>query len=703
MTLPRESSRAQSALSPSSGQPIQRFTRESRCPVCGGCDEDPRGNGKRCVGFVSGDWIHCTREEFGTGCKAHPNASPPTWSHRLKGPCPCGTEHNPADHLNGQATNGKSKFGPVDRVYKYHDQAGKVVFETVRFRDPKDFRQRRKVNGKDVWNLQGVALVLYHLPVLLAADTDQPVFIVEGEKDVEALSALGRLATTNPMGAGKWRDHYTGHLQGRHVIIIPDNDKAGRDHAQKVAQSLHGRAASVKIVELPGLPERGDVSDFLASGGTVDQLDELAHKAPEWTPPRAAPRKKPARSDGEPVWIETDRGAWSPCVSNIVRWLEWKGIDRDYVRDDFLDIVTVKGQEIVDTDPTRLTIAIEEDRQVPATSTRSREAIHIVAARNAVDSLKDYFASIVWDGTPRVDTYFERAYHAVAATLEDQPVASDPAERDKAVRYCRFVSKSFLIGLAARALEPGCQVDTMPVLIGDQGLNKSASFRELCPRPEWFTDDIGDIHTKDACANLKGILIVEFAEFNRLMRASAAAAKSFLTKRDDRYREAYGHYTVRHLRRCVFVGSTNDEMPLIDTENRRFYPLRVGLADLDYIRKNRDQLLAEAAQRFRAGESWWTRDEEILDVVRERQDIAQKPDAWAEVLAAKLNSLGATFTQTDAFEALVIPIERRTGKAISDMGNALKKAGCKSLPRRKIAGVRTTFYANPSKPAGTAF
>jgi hypothetical protein len=153
----------------------------------------------------------------------------------------------------------------------------------------------------------------------------------------------------------------------------------------------------------------------------------------------------------------------------------------------------------------------------------------------------------------------------------------------------------------------------------------------------------------------------------------------------------------------VFVGSTNDEMPLIDTENRRFYPLRVGLADLDYIRTNRDQLLAEAAHRFRDGESWWTRDKEILDVVRERQDIAQKPDAWAEVLAAKLNSLGATFTQNEAFEALVIPIERRTGKAVSDMGNALKKAGCKSLPRKTIDGIKVTVYANPNKPTGTPY
>jgi hypothetical protein len=200
-------------------------------------------------------------------------------------------EHRPDQTTNGKPhTNGKTR--EIGRVYKYHDENGKHIFDNVRYK-PKDFRYRRPVgNGRYVWNLDGIQLVLYHLPILLAAPPDQPVWIVEGEKDVENLSAAGRLATCNPMGAGKWRDHYSDALAGRHCLIIPDNDPPdrqfpqgkGRWHAQQVAQSLSGRAVSVKIVELPGLPEKGDVSDFLASGGTVDQLDELASKAPLWEP-----------------------------------------------------------------------------------------------------------------------------------------------------------------------------------------------------------------------------------------------------------------------------------------------------------------------------------------------------------------------------------------------------------------------------------
>jgi hypothetical protein len=176
----------------------------------------------------------------------------------------------------------------VDRVYSYRDASGRVVFEVVRFKEPKDFRQRRPLgNGQYVWNLKGVETVLYRLPELLAATPDEVVWICEGEKDVDRLASLGLVATCNPMGAGKWRNHHAEPLRGRRVVVLPHNDQPGRDHANQVAGSLSGRAASVRLVELPGLPEKGDVSDFLGAGGTVEQLRRLADEAPEWTPPGA--------------------------------------------------------------------------------------------------------------------------------------------------------------------------------------------------------------------------------------------------------------------------------------------------------------------------------------------------------------------------------------------------------------------------------
>ncbi len=124
--------------------------------------------------------------------------------------------------------------------------------------------------------------MIYKLPELLAADTSDTVYVVEGEKDADQLAALGLVTTTNPQGAGKWREEYTAPLVGRRVVILPDNDKAGSDHVRMAARSLIGKASSVKVLELPGLPLKGDVSDYLAHGGARDSLIELAQRCPEW-------------------------------------------------------------------------------------------------------------------------------------------------------------------------------------------------------------------------------------------------------------------------------------------------------------------------------------------------------------------------------------------------------------------------------------
>src|SRR5262249_41355583 len=132
-----------------------------------------------------------------------------------------------------------------------------------------------------IYSLGDVRRVLFRLPELMAAPLDRPVFIVEGEKDVLNLAKIGILATTNAMGAGKgkWRQEYTESLRGRHVIILPDNDDQGRKHAYEVARHLKGVAASVSILELPDLPHKGDVSDWLAAGGTKERLLELVKNA----------------------------------------------------------------------------------------------------------------------------------------------------------------------------------------------------------------------------------------------------------------------------------------------------------------------------------------------------------------------------------------------------------------------------------------
>ena len=173
----------------------------------------------------------------------------------------------------------------VVATYPYHDEAGELLFEVVR-REPKDFRQRRPDGaGGYVWNLKGVRLVPYHLPELVEAIAlGRTVFVVEGEKDVDRLRAWNIPATCNPAGAGKWRDDFAPLFDGADVVLVPDNDDPGREHVEKVARSLSGHAARIRVLTLPGLARKGDVSDWIAADGTPDELHRLAEAAPDWRP-----------------------------------------------------------------------------------------------------------------------------------------------------------------------------------------------------------------------------------------------------------------------------------------------------------------------------------------------------------------------------------------------------------------------------------
>jgi hypothetical protein len=189
-----------------------------------------------------------------------------------------------------KANGASSGERQIETAYDYHDEAGNLLFQVCRTK-PKGFLQRRP-NGGDtwIWNMQGVQRVLYKLPALYRAISHKmPVHIVEGEKDADNLIKLGLAATTNPGGAGKWQSSYNEFLRGADVILIPDNDQAGRDHMQAVAGELAGVAATVRVLTLPDLTDKGDVSDWLANGGTPAALSDLVAKAPPYSAPKATP------------------------------------------------------------------------------------------------------------------------------------------------------------------------------------------------------------------------------------------------------------------------------------------------------------------------------------------------------------------------------------------------------------------------------
>jgi len=203
-----------------------------------------------------------------------------------------------ADLFPSQADAVRTVARRIVATYPYRGACGHLLYEVVRL-TPKSFRQRRP-DGKGgwAWKLDGVPRVLYRLPELLAADPAAWVFVVEGEKDAEALAALGLVATCNPGGAGKWK-HLTADsaLHGRRVCVTADKDGPGRAHAADVARRLHGKAADVRIVELPDVNSAPikDTADWIAAhdGQSAEELAAalvtIAEQAPPWTPTAETP------------------------------------------------------------------------------------------------------------------------------------------------------------------------------------------------------------------------------------------------------------------------------------------------------------------------------------------------------------------------------------------------------------------------------
>lgn len=177
-------------------------------------------------------------------------------------------------HERNRRNQGRTR--KVGDAYEYRSADGNTLFRVLRTPDKRFFQQVPDGSGGWKNGLNGTKPFLYHLPDILARPKDK-LFIVEGEKDADRLASLGLLATTSPMGAGKWREEYTSSLSGHKgaVYVIPDNDDVGRQHAEAIVAAIGGAT----LLRLPGLPEHGDVSDWLDGGGTKDKLLALAADA----------------------------------------------------------------------------------------------------------------------------------------------------------------------------------------------------------------------------------------------------------------------------------------------------------------------------------------------------------------------------------------------------------------------------------------
>ncbi|HSY24217.1 MAG TPA: virulence-associated E family protein [Polyangiaceae bacterium] len=238
------------------------------------------------------------------------------------------------------------------------------------------------------------------------------------------------------------------------------------------------------------------------------------------------------------------------------------------------------------------------------------QAVSVVAPRNVLHPVRDWLASLAWDGTARIDRLFV-----------DYFGAEDTA-------YVHGVGARFMIGAVARVCEPGAKVDCTPVLEGPQGIGKSTGIQALAGE-SWFFDTPITMGDKDGYQSLRGKWIGELGELHALSRSDLNRAKNFLTATSDTYRPSYGRRSRDFPRQCVFYGTTNASEYLRDeTGNRRFWPVRCSRVDLAGIRRDRGQLWAEAFDRYAAGERWHVDNAAFRELCEGEQEQRFVADAW---------------------------------------------------------------------------
>jgi putative DNA primase/helicase len=216
-------------------------------------------------------------------------------------------------------------------------------------------------------------------------------------------------------------------------------------------------------------------------------------------------------------------------------------------------------------------------------------AVGNVARKHKFHPVRDYFNELHWEGAFLVGDWLS-TYLGVESTP-----------------YSRAVGQCYLISVVARVFKPGCQVDTMIILEGPQGIGKSRVFRILAIQPEWFTDRLSELGSKDAALELRGKMIIEMSELNAILsdRSENRAIKGFLSRESDCYRAPYDRTTGEHDRQCVFAGTTNQDTYLRDESGaRRFWPIRCGDIDLEGLKRDLPQLYAEAVHLYQQQVPW---------------------------------------------------------------------------------------------------
>ncbi len=276
------------------------------------------------------------------------------------------------------------------------------------------------------------------------------------------------------------------------------------------------------------------------------------------------------------------------------------------------------GKALADAELGAMREGIERRYQFSPGADSLSQALITVSAERIHHPVREFLRSLVWDGVARID-------HVAGWYLgaEQSPINVT-------------MLRAWFISAVARAMDPGCKVDTALVLVGKQGARKSSFFRVL--GGEWFSDTGINLDSKDAYQQLRGAWVYEWGEIEYITgRAHASKVKAFVTSQVDSFRPPFMRALSAYKRSNVIVGSTNEDQFLNDpTGSRRFWCVRVGdHIDLERLTADRAQLWAEAMAAYRGGEAWWLSSdaEQARDGASEDFRVA---DPWEGAIAAWL-------------------------------------------------------------------
>ena len=372
--------------------------------------------------------------------------------------------------------------------------------------------------------------------------------------------------------------------------------------------------------------ERGYNADIAADFEVEGSDTEIAHNTKEEVVhPVGIKAAIGGAKKALPKLTFTKAGECEATVTNLKRMVEradiigWD-VRLDRFRDEIMKFQGGKWFQFGDDDYTALRIHLESQfRFKPIGREMIRDVVAHVARNNSFDSAIAWLDSIEdWDGVPRIDTF-----------LASYMGATNDA-------YTRAVGAYMWTALAGRVLDPGCQVDMVPILEGAQGVRKTSAVKAMVPHKELFCGISFTEKDDDLARKMRGRLIAEIGELKGLHSRELETIKDFITRTDENWIPKFKEFGTSFPRRLVFVGTTNQtEFLADDTGNRRWLPVHVEWCDVDAIKHDRNQLWAEARARFKATGIAFKEAEQLAGVHHEKYMMH---DAWQDIIAGWLHT-----------------------------------------------------------------